>query len=164
MSAYVLLAIFVGIYLILQTYWKSKSATVFLLLCAGSILSASTSGTVSTSIANLFQNQDLPLTQIVKAVFLLGPSILGIILTKGQAKKKHALLYFLINICCVILAYLWFIRTLSFEQFSKLESMDITAQLLSVRDAVIGASVVLVLMFVLFDRKKKDKHEKKKKH
>lgn len=163
MNAYVLLGLNLAVFLFLQIYWKSKGAVVFLLLCAGNILSSSVSGNVSTAIVNSTQNQSLPVAQVVKILFLIGPPVLAIILTKGTAKKKHLLLNIGLGIVSVALAYLWLIRTLSYEQLSLLESQDISVRLLEIRDYIVGAGVILSLLFVLLDKKKKEKHSKSKK-
>jgi hypothetical protein len=163
MNAYVLLGLNLVIFLFLQNYWKSKGALVFLLLCAGNILSSSVSGNVSTVIVNSTQNQSLPIAQVVKILFLIGPPILGIILTKGAAKKKHLLLNIGLGIVSAALAYLWLIRTLNYEQLSLLESQNISARLLEIRDYIVGAGVTLSLLFILLDKKKKEKHSKSKK-
>lgn len=164
MNAYVLFSLSVALFLLLQIYWKSKSATVFLLLCASNILSASVSGDVSTAIVNTTQNQSLPVTQIVKVFLLVGPPVLGIVLSKGGAKKKHLLLHIITGALTSVLAYLWLIRTLNYEQFSVLESTELTLKLLSVRDYLVGAGVIISLLFIILDKKKKDKHDKSKKH
>lgn len=163
MKAYVLIGINLAVFLILQIYWKSKGVFVFLLLCAGNILSSSVSGSVSTAIANSTQNQSLPVSQVIKIIFLVGPAMLGLLLTKGSAKKKHLILNVLFGVASSALSYLWLIRTLNYEQFSALESQSISIRILQIRDYLVGAGVVLSLAYLLFDKKKKDKHSKTKK-
>lgn len=163
MNAYVLFGLCLALFLLLQTYWKSKGILVFLLLCAGYILSSSVSGNVSTAIVNTTQNQSLPVAQIVKIVLLFGPPVLGALITKGTAKKKHLLINAMFGLITSVLAYLWLIRTFNYEQFSVLEASELTINLLRARDYLVGVGVVLSLVYALLDRKKKDKHSKSKK-
>jgi hypothetical protein len=164
MNAYVYISIFAGIFFILTNYWRSKNSTIFLILCAGNILSASTSGAVSKFLSVLVNDDSFPLSITVKASLLLLPAVLVGIITRGKSKKKYLIFNLIFGGLNSVLAYLWFIRTLSYEQFSALESMKITSQLLNIRDYLIGGGVLFSIIFVMFDsRKSKDKHDKHKK-
>jgi len=164
MNAYVYISVITALFIVLSTYWKSSSSLVFLMLCAGNILSASAAGSVATKASGLVSDQSLPINTIVKAVLLLLPAMLTLLATKGSAKKKHTLINLLISICASVLGYLWFIRTLSYEQFSAIESNSLTSQLLTYRDVILGFGVVLCLIYIIIDKNKKtDKHEKGKK-
>lgn len=164
MNAYVYIAIFVGVFLLLTNYWKSKNTTIFLMLCAGNILSTSTSGSVAKFLSVLVNDDSFPLSILVKSGLLLLPALLVAIITKGKSKKKYLVFNVLFGAVNSALAYLWFIRTLTYEQFSALESTDITSQILMSRDYLIGGGVLLSVVFIMFDsRKSKDKHDKHKK-
>lgn len=164
MNAYVYIAIFTGVFFLLTNYWKSKNTSIFLMLCAGSILSASTSGPVSNFLSSLVSDSSFPILTIVKGGLLLLPAIFVALITRTKAKKKYLIFNIIFGGLNSVLAYLWFIRTLSYEQFSVLENTDITKQLLMVRDYIIGTGVLLSIIYVMFESKKSpEKHKKHKK-
>ena len=164
MNAYVYLSIISAFFLVLGVYWKSRSALVFLMLAAGNVLSTSASGSVASRASGLVSDQSFPVNTIVKSGLLLLPALLAMLITKGSAKKKHAVINILISICTSVLGYLWFIRTLPYEQFSVIEAGSVSARLISYRDYVLGVGIILGLIYMIFDKKKKsDKHEKSKK-
>ena len=164
MNAYVYIGLSSGLFLLAGTYWKSKSAIVFLFLCAGNILSATVSGTIATKASEVISSQSFPINSIAKGTLLIVPAVVAMLITKGSAKKKHVFLNIALSIITSLLGYLWFIRVLSFEQFSVLETTLVTQKLLTIRDAALGFGVMLSLIYLIFDSKKKSsKHDKSKK-
>lgn len=165
MNAYVLIAIVGGIIGVLPIVWRSKGAYVFLLLCAGSLLSASVSGSLVSEIRSAASTENIPLQNIVQGVLLLLPAVLAILLSKGSVKKKRAPFHVLPSLAAGILAYLWFIRVLPFDQFSALENAEVTQQLMRIRDTALIAGILSCLALVFVDKpilddlgsKKKDK-------
>lgn len=164
MNAYIVLAIIGGVFGLLPIIWKSKGVYVFLLLCAGNLLSASLSGSISNQIRDIVRVEDLPLQTIVRATLLLLPALLGILISRRSVKKKRAPVHFIASVAAAIVAYLWFIRTLPFEQFSALENADITKQLMQVRDAALGTGILSAIILIWMERPKPDEEHKKGKH
>lgn len=163
MNAYVYLALSVLVFLILATYWKSKNVVVLLMLFAGNILSATSSGWLASRVNEAVDFQSVPIANIVKSVLLLLPPIIALLLTKGGAKKKHLIINLLSGSITSVLSYLWFLRTLPFDQFSRIESEILTRSILIYRDAIISVGVLLALIYLILDKKKKEvKHKSKK--
>lgn len=166
MNAYAYIAIFGGVFGILPIIWKAKGSHIFLLLCAGNLLSASLAGSLTTEVKDVVDTGSVPLQSIVKGVLLLLPPVLGLIISKGSVKKKKAPYHFLPALAAGVLAYLWFIRVLPFDQFSALEDAELTKQLLRIRDGALVAGILSSLALMWADRPKPDEAEKKgkKKH
>lgn len=133
------------------------------MLYAGNILSATNSGWISTKMSQLLSHSNLPISTLSKSILLLLPAIITLFITKGQSKKNQILLNAATGSVTSVIAFLWFIRTLSFEKFSSIESTQFVSRLLSFRDALIASGIVLSLLFMIAERKKKDKHDKTKK-
>lgn len=133
------------------------------MLYAGNILSATNSGWISTKISQLLSHTNFPVSTMSKSTLLLLPAIISLLITKGQTKKNQILLNAATGAVTSVIAFLWFIRTLSFEKFSSIESTQFVSRLLSFRDAFIASGIVLSLLFMITERKKKDKHDKTKK-
>lgn len=163
MNAYVLIAIVGGVIGILPIVWRAKGAHVFLLLCAGSLLSASVSGTLTSEIRSAASTENIPVQNIVQGVLLLLPAVLAILLSRGSVKKKKAPFHLIPSLAAGVLAYLWFIRVLPFDQFSVLENAEVTQQLMRVRDTALVAGILSCLALVLVDRPKPDDLDSKKK-
>lgn len=163
MNAIVYVVIISGIVGVLPILWKSKGAYVFMLLCAGNLLSASVGGPLSNEIRDAANADNLPVLSIVRGVLLLLPPLLVILISKGSVKKKRAPYHLMPAIAAGVLAYLWFIRVLPFEQFSPLDNANITHQLMRARDGALVAGILSCLA-LLFAERPKPEDEKHKKH
>lgn len=163
MNAYVLIAIVGGVIGILPIVWRSKGAHVFLLLCAGNLLSASVSGSLTNEIRSAAATENIPVQNIVQGVLLLLPAVLVILLSRGSVKKKKAPFHLIPSLAAGVLAYLWFIRVLPFDQFSVLENAEVTQQLLRIRDTALVAGILSCLALVFVDKPKPDDLDSKKK-
>ena len=139
---------------------------MFLLLCAGNILSSSVSGPLSNEVREVVNPGSIPLQTIVRASLLLLPALLALLLSRKSVKKKKMPLHIIAAVAAGVLAYLWFIRTLPFEEFSKLESIDATVQLMRIRDMALIAGILSTLGLILVERPKPEEDGKKhkKKH
>ena len=164
MNATVYLIIVGGIFGILPIIWKSKGAYVFMLLCAGNLLSASLGGPLTNEIRDVTKAEGVPVLSIVRGVLLLLPPLLVILISRHSVKKKRASLHFLPAIAAGILAYLWFIRVLPFEQFSPLDSANLTHQLMRARDGALVAGILSCLALLYVERPKPEDEKKHKKH
>jgi hypothetical protein len=162
MSAPFLFVVIAGIFGVLPILWKSKGAYVFLLLCAGSILSASVSGNVANEIRDAVNTNGMPVQSIVQGIILLLPAFLAILITRKSVKSKKMAYHLFPSLAAGILAYLWFIRVLPYEQFSALESAALTKDLLQVRDIALISGILSVLALLVVERPKPDpkKHGK----
>ena len=163
MNAYVLIAIVGGVVGILPIVWRSKGAHVFLLLCAGNLLSASVSGTLTNEIRSAATTESIPVQNIVQGVLLLLPAVLVVFLSRGSVKKRKAPFHLIPALAAGLLAYLWFIRVFPFDQFSVLENAEVTQQLMRIRDTALVAGILSCLALVLVDRPKPDDLDSKKK-
>lgn len=163
MNAYVLIAIIGGVIGILPIVWRSKGAYVFLLLCAGSLLSASVSGSLISEIRSAASTENIPIQNIVQGALLLLPATLAILLSRGSVKKKLAPFHVLPALAAGILAYLWFIRVLPFDQSSALENAEVTQQLMRIRDTALIAGILSSLALIFVDKSKPDDLGSKKK-
>jgi hypothetical protein len=163
MNAYVLLAIIGGVIGILPIVWRAKGSQVFLLLCAGSLLSASVGGSLTNEIRNAASTENIPIQNIVSGVLLLLPAVLTLLLSRGSVKKRKAPFHVLPSLAAGVLAYLWFIRVLPFDQFSVLENAEVTQQLLRIRDTALVAGILSSLAILVIDKPKADDSDGKKK-
>jgi hypothetical protein len=163
MNAYALLAIVGGVIGILPIVWRAKGSQVFLLLCAGSLLSASLGGSLTNEIRSAASTENIPIQNIVSGVLLLLPAALALILSRGSVKKRKAPFHVLPSLAAGVLAYLWFIRILPFDQFSVLENAEVTKQLLQIRDTALVAGILSSLALVFIDRPKSEDLDGKKK-
>ena len=163
MNAYVLLAIIGGVIGILPIVWRAKGSQVFLLLCAGSLLSASVGGSLTNEIRNAASTENIPIQNIVSGVLLLLPAVLTLLLSRGSVKKRKAPFHVLPSLAAGVLAYLWFIRVLPIEQFAALEKAEVTQQLMRIRDTALIAGVLSSLALVFIDKPKAEDSDGKKK-
>lgn len=163
MNAYVLIAIVGGVIGILPIVWRAKGAQVFLLLCAGSILSASVSGALTNEIRSAAATENIPIQNIVQGVLLLFPAVLALLLSRGSVKKRNAPFHLIASLAAGVLAYLWFIRILPFDQFSALERAEVTGQLMRIRDTALVAGVLSSIALIFVDKSKSDEFGGKRK-
>lgn len=163
MSAYVLLPIIGGIFGILPIIWRSKGAHVFLMLCAGSLMSASLSGSLTTEIKNAAETENIPVLSIVQGVLLLLPALLALILSRGTVKKTKTIFHVLPALAAGILAYLWFIRILPTDQYAAISTAEVTVQLMKLRDMALVAGTLSCLILIWMDRPKPEEADSKKK-
>lgn len=163
MNAYVLLPLIGGVFGVLPIVWRSRGAYVFLLLCAGNLLSASVSGSLTSEIKSAATTDNIPVQSIVQGTLLLLPALIGLVVSRGSLKKKKAIFHVLPALAAGLLAYLWFIRVLPIEQFSTLEAAEVTQQLLKARDTALIAGILSCLTLIWLDRPKPDADEGKKK-
>ncbi len=163
MNAYVLIAIIGGVIGILPIVWRSKGTYVFLLLCAGSLLSASVSGSLVSEIRSAASTENIPVQNIVQGVLLLLPAVLAILISRGSVKKKKAPFHLLPSLAAGVLAYLWFIRVLPFDQFSRFENAEVTQQLMRIRDTALVAGILSSIALVFVEKPKPDELDSKKK-
>lgn len=165
MIAYVYLVISIVVFGLLSTYWKSKNFIVLLFLFAGSVISASIAGNLSVLASDYVSTESLPLGNIVRALLLILPPVLAMLITRGRSKKNMLLPNLIIGIVCSFLAYLWFLRTLPYDQFTVIEANNITTLMLRFRDIVAVSGVILSLGMVLVEssshKKSKKSHKSK---
>ena len=165
MIAYVYLAISIAVFGLLSTYWKSKNFIVLLFLFAGTVISASIAGNLSVLASDYVSTEALPLGNIVRALLLILHPLLAMVITRGRLKKKMDLPNLIIGLVCSVLAYLWFLRTLPYDQFTVIESNNLSALMLRFRDAVAVFGVILSLGMVLVEssahKKTKKSHKSK---
>lgn len=163
MNAYVLLPLIGGIFGVLPIIWRAKGAHIFLLLCAGSLLSASVSGSITTEIKNAAETDNIPVLSIVQGALLLLPALIGLIISRGTVKKKKTVFHVLPSLASGVLAYLWFIRILPFDQFNAVQAAEVTQQLSKLRDGALVAGILSCLFLIWMDRPKANEEEGKKK-
>lgn len=165
MIAYVYIAISIVVFTLLSTYWRSKTHIVLLFLFAGNVVSASIAGNLSVLASDYVSTETLPLGNIVRGILLVLAPILAMLITRGRSKKNMLLPNLAIGLACSFLAYLWFLRTLPYDQFTIIEATNITALMLRFRDIVAVTGVILSLGMVLVEssshKKTKKSHKSK---
>lgn len=164
MSAPVLLGIFAIVFTVLPIWWKAKAASIFLLLCAGNLLSTSAAGPLTNEIRDVVTTDSFPLQPVIRGALLLLPALLALLITRKSVKKKRALYHILPAVAAGILSYLWFIRVLPFEQMSSLEAAELTQQVIRVKDMALIAGILSVLVLLFAERPKPEDDKHKKKH
>ncbi len=164
MNAYVYLAIFAAVFAVLSTYIKAKGVQIFLLLCAGNVLSTAFAETLTGEIKNTVDTGSAPLTTIVRGSLLLLPPVLGLLVSYGSVKKKRFLLHVIPAIATAILGYLWFMKVLPADQYDMLRDANVTRELLRFDDGVLVAGILSALALLWVERPKAGDDGKKKKH
>ena len=72
---------------ILPIAFKSKGASVFMMLCVGKALMATSSGEISL-VARTVLNSSLPVDEIARVFIMFLPAVLALFITKKAGKKK----------------------------------------------------------------------------
>jgi uncharacterized membrane protein len=157
MAVFLFAFILVGIFPII---FRSKGASVFMMLCVGRALMDTTAGEVSLA-ARLVLNSRLPIDDIAKVFVMLLPAVLALIVTRKSAKKRFP--YHIVpSIVGGLLAGFWSVSELSrTDGFEK----SPTYAYVQANVSVILAVGILATLFLFFiERPKPVKPEEGEHH
>ncbi len=143
---------------------RTNVAIVFLSLCAGSVLLATTGANLSLVASSLSSGIDVS-TNIARLLLLLVPMAVCAVLLRNHVSKGLLPLSLLIAICTALLTTIFVIPLLSDGIQSSISTTDTWSLLTQYQEPIVVVGLVTsILMISLTVRKPHDKHRRKGRH